>query len=250
MNSFFVAILKKYLVITCLAFLGFNLGCKSSKNAIEAAVQILPVQQMAQTQINNRMDLLHQQVSAFSTVLAKDRDFSIKLFAESDKTAPEVTEMASRYMEPMGLSLFMITSAKDTLLSCGQFPASIGSFCLSSQTLGQTPCFIYEELQGKQIPALEIKTKLTILDSSVQVIGGLIVDESFLKSIFLPQGYNLICKQGPFVMGMSGITTITDLANNIIFINGNRYAAASIAVPFCGQGSALQFIVIDNTPLP
>ena len=192
------------------------------------------------------------QVASFARTVASDRDFSMKVLVDKDRSASEVTDIAPRYMEPMALSLLSIVNSRDTILSCGQFPASAGGPSAVAGSLGDSAAFAMDNLKGVMVLTLQAKTRFTILDSVFFAIGGVVVDQNFCSRFSLPQGYRLLCKQGGTVIGAPGgqhVESISDVKDNVIVLNNASYPAISIVLPYVGSGSAPCLIVIADKPL-
>ena len=68
---------------------------------------------------------LSDQLAAFSRIVAADREFSMKLLVENNRSAPEVTEIAPRFMEPMGLS----TARNSRLAACAPVVRPVSRKC-------------------------------------------------------------------------------------------------------------------------
>jgi hypothetical protein len=210
------------------------------------------IKKQVETQLTNETNRLVAQLGAFSRTVSGDRDFSMKVLVEKDPSASEVTEIAPRYMGPMALSLLSIVNSRDTVLSCGQFPASAGGPSLVAGRLGDSAAFVMDDVKGVTVLTLQAKVRFTILDSVFFAIGGVIVDENFCTRFSLPQGYRVLCKQGGTVIGASGgqhVESISDVKDNMIVLNNASYPALSIALPFAGSGSAPCLVIMPDKPL-
>lgn len=235
------------LALCCAAAL---LLCCSSRSAKDKAISdLLPVKKQVETQLKTMTDGLTSQIAAFSRAVAGDRDFSMKVLVEKDRSAQEVTDIAPRYMEPMALSVLSIVNSRDTILSCGQFPASAGGPSPVAGLLGSSAAFVMDNVKGPTVLTLQAKERFAILDSVFYAIGGLIVDANFCSRFSLPQGYRLLCKQGAAVIGLEHVESISDVKDNMIALNNVSYPAVSIALPFSGSGSPPSLIIIPDKPL-
>jgi hypothetical protein len=224
--------------------------CCSSRSAKDRAISDLqPVKKLVEAQLKNVTDGLKTQVGAFSRVVAGDRDFSMKVLVEKDRSAPEVTEIAPHYMEPMALSVLSIVNNRDTVLSCGQFPASAGGPSLVAGLPGDSASFVIDNVKGQMVLTLQAKARFAILDSVFFAIGGVIVDGNFCSRFSLPQGYRLLCKQGGTVIGMDHVASISDVKDNVIVLNNVSYPAVTIALPYAGSGSAPCLVIIPDKSL-
>jgi hypothetical protein len=226
-------------------------SCSSDSSRKAAAITgLLLVKQQVENQLKNRMDGLSAQVGAFSRVVASDRDFSMKVLVEKDRSAPEVTGFAPRYMEAMGLSVLSLVNSRDTLLSCGQFPASAGGPAPVLALRDNAPCFVMDNVKGTPaVLTLQAQARFTILDSVFFATGGVIVDDNFCSSFSLPQGYSLLCKQGGTVTGMKHVESISDVKDNMIVLNNAPHPAVSVPLPYAGAGEPPFLVIFADKPL-
>ncbi|HUI92773.1 MAG TPA: hypothetical protein VLX68_11050 [Chitinivibrionales bacterium] len=223
--------------------------CQSKKQQTEAAYRELAfVKQSVERQINSQEDCLAQQIAAFAAVVAGDREFSMKLLVEKDKSAPEVTEIAQRYLAPMGLSILSITDSQYVILSCGHFPANAGSMFTSGSLLGDKPAFVMDNVKGETVLTLQSKSPFKILNAVFYVCGGMAVGKDFLARLSCWPGYSILVKQGTTVLGMEKVESISDVKDSTILLNNVRYPAASIGLPYAGAGDAPVCIVMSNRP--
>ena len=206
------------------------------------------VKQSIEQQINSQTDCIAKQIAGFASVVAGDREFSMKLLVEKEKSAPEVTEIAQRYLAPMALSILSITDSQYVLLSCGHFPANAGSVFESARMLGDKPAFIMDNVKGETVLTLQSKVRFKILDAVFYACGGMTVGKDFLGRLTCWPGYSILIKQGTTVLGMEKVESISDIKDSTILLNNVRYPAAAIALPFAGTGDAPQCIIMPNKP--
>lgn len=223
--------------------------CSPHSAKDKAIADLLLVKQQVEQQLKNRMDGLAGQMTAFSKVVAGDRDFSMKVLVEKDLSAPEVTEIAPRYMEPMALSLLSLVNSRDTLLSCGHFPASAGGPAPGARLPDDTPAFVSDNVRGTTVLTLLARARFTILDTVFFATGGVIVDENFCARFSIPGGYRLLCKQGGSVIGMQHVESISDIKDNVIVLNNKSYPAVSVPLPYTGSGAAPELVIMVEKPL-
>ena len=225
--------------------------CQSQRRQNEAAYRELAfVKQSLEQQINSQTDCIARQIAGFATVVAGDREFSMKLLVEKEKSAPEVTEIAQRYLGPMALSILSITDSQYVLLSCGHFPANAGSVFESARMLGDKPAFIMDNVKGETVLTLQSKVRFKILDAVFYACGGMAVGKDFLSRLTCWPGYSILIKQGTTVLGMEKIESISDIKDSTILLNNVRYPATSITLPFAGTGDAPLCIIMPNKPCP
>jgi hypothetical protein len=224
-------------------------SCQSLQKQNEAAYKELAfVKQSVEHQINSQMDLIAVQLAGFAGVVAGDREFSMKLLVEKDKSAPEVTEIAQRYLAPMALSILSVTDSQYSILSCGHFPANAGSAFESARLLGDKPAFIMDNVKGEAVLTLQSKAQFKILDAVFYACGGMAVGKDFLARLTCWPGYSILIKQGTTVLGMEKIESISDIKDSTILLNNVRYPAASIVLPFAGAGDAPQCVIMSTKP--
>ena len=237
-NNFLILI-----VLSCCSY--FILSCKSSNQQC-GHQELLDMKAAVEKQLQNEARRIAGQLAAFSKVVASDRDFSMKLFVETNRSAPEVTDLTLRFMEPMGFNLLEITDSASTLLSCAQFPASTGTNIFDkAELLGEQARFIIDNVKGQKALTLQSKVPFKILDTLFYCIGGRIVDESFISHLSPGGGFRLALKQGDMVLGMSG-RRISDLKDSTVAIDATVYPAVSITLPFAGQEETPFLILIDE----
>ena len=223
--------------------------CQSLRKQNEATYRELAfVKQSVEQQINSQTDCIAKQIAGFASVVAGDREFSMKLLVEKEKSAPEVTEIAQRYLAPMALSILSITDSQYVLLSCGHFPANAGSVFESARMLGDKPAFIIDNVKGETVLTLQSKVRFKILDAVFYACGGMAVGKDFLGRLTCWPGYSILIKQGTTVLGMEKVESISDIKDSTILLNNVRYPAAAIALPFAGTGDAPQCIIMPNKP--
>lgn len=194
---------------------------------------------------------LSDQLGAFSRVVAADREFSMKLLVENNRSAPEITEITSRFMEPMGLSVLEIADSQHVLLSCGQFSANAGTSAADKEALlNDKGVFVQDNIKGQKVLTLQANIRFKILDAGFYCTGGLIVDENFVSRMSPGNGFRLLLKQGQKVMGMDTVESISDVKDSTIIINNKTYQAMLFSLPFAGQGDAPFCILINENALP
>jgi hypothetical protein len=215
-----------------------QVGPQQELNIMKAAIE---------KQLQNESRRISDQLAAFSRVAAADRDFSMKLFVEGNRSAPEVTDLTYRFMEPMGFSLLEIADSGLSLLSCAQFPASTGTKIASTASmLDEKALFVIDNVKGQKTLTLQAKISFKILDSLFYCIGGRIVDDAFIAQLCSGSGFRLVLKQGDKILGMSNSQSISDIKDSTVALNGTVYPAVSIPLPVAGQGEAPVLILINE----
>jgi hypothetical protein len=90
-------------------------------------------------------------LSAFASEVAADQLFSLRLLAEGNRSAPEVTAKAGQFMSPMGFSVLTILDSASIIISSGDFPASTGNNALQKASLlTPEPKIIADQILGKK----------------------------------------------------------------------------------------------------
>jgi hypothetical protein len=223
--------------------------CRAPQNQNEQAYKELAfVKQSVEQQINSQTDCIARQIAGFAAVVAGDREFSMKLLVEKEKSASEVTEIAQRYLAPMALSILSITDSQYVLLSCGHFPANAGSVFESARMLGDKPAFIIDNVKGEAVLTLQSKVRFKILDAVFYACGGMVVGKDFLARLTCWPGYSILIKQGKTVLGMEKVESISDVKDSTILLNNVRYPAAAITLPFAGASDVPLCVIMSNKP--
>jgi hypothetical protein len=232
----------------CLVAITAMIGsCKPSGEQARERQELLTMKAVIEKQLQNEAQCISSRLSAFSKVASSDRDFSMKLFVEANRSAPEVTDLTFRFMEPMGFSLLEITDSAQVLLSCAQFPASTGTNVADKAgLLGERAQFIVDNLKGQKVLTLQSKARFRILDTLFYCIGGRIVDEGFISQLSPGSGFRLVLKQGDMVLGMNNNRRISDFKDSTVVIDATVYPAVSIPLPFAGKEETPFLILINE----
>ncbi|MBN2036229.1 MAG: hypothetical protein JW768_05765 [Chitinispirillaceae bacterium] len=200
--------------------------------------------------VEKRMHELHRDIgarlAAFSREVATDQVFSLRLLAEKNPSAQEVTGKAVQFLKPMGFSLLDIVDSSYTILSSAEFTASAGnSMAEKALQLSESPVVIVDRVMGKEVITLQARHRFTIAESiPFHVCGGIIIDEEWLAGLAPHYGIRVLLKKGSTVMGMEGIRTISEITDGTIIINDKKYAAVSIPLPYAGDDEAPVLIAL------
>ena len=191
-------------------------------------------------------------LSAFAAEVMADQLFSLRLLAEDNRSAPEITAKAGQFIKPMGFSVLTIIDSSSQILSSGDFPASTGnSAARKAALLADEPKLIVDHIMGKDVLTLQAKKAIRIVDSiPFYVLGGIAVDDAVLARLSPREGVVVLLKQGSAIAGMPGVKTITDVKDNKIVINDKEYGAFQLDLPFAGEGETPVLIVIVNPAKP
>lgn len=187
-------------------------------------------------------------LDAFAAEVANDQLFSLRLIAEDNRSAPEVTAKAGQFMKPMGFSVLTIIDSASIILSSGDFAASVGNSAVEKAALlDAEPKVIIDQVMGKNVVTLQARKSIKIVDGiPFSAIGGVVIDDDFLARLSVRRGVTTILKQGNTVIGMNGVRTISEIKDNRIVIDNKEYGACRIDLPFAGTdaGGVPELIVI------
>jgi hypothetical protein len=226
--------------------IGMAFSCKPSMKQACGRQELDDLKTIVEKQIQNEARRISDQLTAFSKVVAADRDFSMKLFVEGNRSAPEVTDITHRFMEPMGLSILEITDSAQVLLSCAEFPASTGTKVSDKAALlGEQGRFIFDNVKGQKVLTLQAQIRFKILDTLFYCIGGRIIDDAFVLQLSPENGFRLVLKADG-IMGMNAPQTISDIKDSSVVVNATVYPAASISLPFVGGGKSPVLLLINE----
>jgi hypothetical protein len=228
--------------------------CQQPKQAAAVcpAGEIVLCKEEVSKRLRELSDDIGARLSAFASEVAGDQLFSLRLLAESNRSAPEVTAKAGQFIKPMGFSVLTILDSASFILSSGDFPASAGNSALQKAVLlADQPKFIVDHIMGKSVLTLQAKRTIRIVDSiPFFVLGGIVIDDTVLARISPREGVVVLLKQGSVVTGMPGVKTITDVKDEKIVINDKEYGAFQVPLPFAGEGEAPVFIVTVDPAKP
>jgi hypothetical protein len=222
-------------------------SCKPPAGQAGVHEELLALKALMEKYVQNEANRISDELVAFSKVAAADRDFPMKLFAEGNRSAPEVTDFTHRFMEPMGFSLLEIADSSQTILSCAQFPASTGTkIAENAEMLGDEARFVYDNVKGQKVLTLQAKVHFRILDTLLYCLGGRIVDDAFVSQLSPGNGYKLFLLLGAKVFGVSSGSSISDITDSTVAVSGAVYPAVLISLPFAGQGERPTLILISE----
>ncbi|MFW5775118.1 MAG: hypothetical protein ACOCW2_02415, partial [Chitinivibrionales bacterium] len=199
-----------------------------------AVAELTHTAEMVEADIQDLQNRLADQLAGLSSVIAQDRDFAMKLIVQHDTSAPEVTEMAERYMKPMDFSVLEITTAGGLVLSSGHFPGQTGNLTDEQiPLLDSTAAFTVDNIRGREMLTFQRRIGFEAAGSRYYCSGGLIVDSSFVAMIQPRKDVRLLVQHGSEVIGMD-IKSMSEIQNNEIIINDTTWLAARISVPAGG----------------
>jgi hypothetical protein len=188
-------------------------------------------------------------LSAFCKEVAGDQLFSLRLLVENNPTAPEVTNKATQFLKPMGFSLLEIADSGYTLISCGQFPASVGnSIASKGELLTDEPVVLADRVMAGEVLSFQAKCAFTIAESiNFYAMGGVVIDGDWLKRLSPREGVTVLLKQGATVLGLDNVKTISEVKEGKVIINDKEYAAIEIPLPYAQSAEAPSLIAVLKT---
>lgn len=188
-----------------------------------------------------RLDRINRDIgkrlSVFAKGTASDQMFSLRLLAENNPTALEVTGRAAEFIGPMGFSLLDITDAAGVIVSSGSLVASVGNSAAEKLSkLSEAPCFIRDKVVGAGLLTLQAKSPIIIADSiRFFALGGMIVDSAFLAMLSPGEGVIVLLKQDNSITGLGDIRKISEVKNGRIIIKDKKYPAIALSLPMPGK---------------
>lgn len=202
------------------------------------------VEETVKQNIEGVSDRILMQLEALSKTIAEDKNFALRLLAENDRSSSDITEYAVRFMSPMGFSVLDITDSSLIILSSGHFAANAGNSVIEKAKLSSKPAYYDDNIMGQKRLTIQSKVKFTISDIPFYVIGGLEINEQFLKDLSPNQNVTILLKRGREYFGKSDIRSISEVTNGRIFINDKEYYAAEVQLPFAGNEDNPSLIIV------
>lgn len=215
-----------------------------------ALLELLHTKGIVEKRLDDCRDRLARQLTAFSTVVANDRDFAMKLIVEQDVSAPEVSEIAARYMDVMDLDLLEVADGAHVLLSCGHFPASAGnSVEAKAAQLDSVATLIYDNVKGQRMLTMQARIEFSIGEEArLACMGGMIVDSTFIHELAPREGLRVLFRYGDLTMGMYSIEAMSEITDNTMIVNDTTYLATSVRLRHADEGEAPELILLSDIP--
>lgn len=188
---------------------------------------------------------IENQLTAFSQAVTSNRIFSLRLLVENDRSSIDITELASRYLKPMGFSVLDIADSEEVILSSGHFPANAGNR-LGSNTdkLSLDPSIVDEFVMGSSKMILKAKKEFKIADIPFLAVGGIEVNEGFLNNLIPCDGVKVILKRENEYYGIPDIHSVSEIKEKKIIINDNEYFAAQFELPYVGEEDKSPVLIV------
>lgn len=232
------------ILAAALVFYFFNRKIDEANKSF-SLIELKEAQLSVEKNLQEKLNKIDTQLNAFSSTISSDRNFSLRLFVENDKSSPDITEKAQQFLNPMGFSLLEITDSSYNILSSGHFPASAGnSDSLKASVLTEQPAIFEDEMMGSKVITIQAKKQFKIADIPFYALGGLEINDEFLKDLTPRDGVKVLFKLGDRISGMSGINSLSEINNGVVIINNREYNAACIDLPYKGEGPAPVLIIL------
>ena len=244
--KYVITVLVTLLLVGALVFILFQQ--RSKKEIARAKVRELKqVEQSVQKRFQGLTSQLSAQLTSFATSVASNRNFSLRLLVENDRSSPDITEMAVHFRGPMGFSVLEITDSAYVILSSGHFPASAGNRIEEKAAqLTSEPLILTDNVMGAPKLTMQLKKKFHIAEIPFYVIGGLEIHDQFLSGLCPREGVMILLKTGNEYLGKPGIRSISEVKDSKIFINDKEYYATQMGLPLAGGETASLIIVLEK----
>lgn len=214
-----------------------------------AKLSLLSVmEQTVQNELQEASSHIERQLRELSEVIAADKQFSLKIFVENDRSSQLVTEMAEKFMGPMGFSVLEISDASNRILSSGHFPASAGNSNKEKmQLLTSEASAVDENIMGTPTLTLQAKSDFTIAGFNFHTSGGTTIDKAFLERLTPNAAVTILLKRDEEYIGKDDIRSISPITDHQIIINDQKHLASELDIPSSGQAGELKLLVILGT---
>jgi len=208
-----------------------------SNNSTFSLIELKEAQLSVEKSLAEKLNKLDQQLDAFSSSISNDRNFSLRLLVENDRSSPDVTEKAGQFLDPMGFSILEITDSAFNILSSGHFPASAGNGdTLKASLIGKSPLLLDDNIMGSNVLTFQTGKRFAIAGMTFYAIGGIQVNSEFLNGLSPRNGVKVLLKRGKVILGMENIRSISEIKDNKIIINDKEYLAVQMYLPYAGEG--------------
>ncbi len=215
-----------------------------SEQKLDYRIQKLRI---AEKTVKQNLDLLSgkisRQLNAFAETIAADKSFALRVLAENDRSSTDVTELAGRFISPMDFSVLEVTDSKLNILSSGHFVANAGNSVTEKERLKSEPTCFDDNIMGQKRLTLQSRVRFTISEIPFFVLGGLEVNEKFLRSLTPNNDISVLLKRGKQYCGKSDISSISEVNNDRIIINDKEYWASELKLPYIGTDEAPSLII-------
>ncbi len=178
---------------------------------------------------------VERQLASFGRIVSDDMDFAMKLSIDGDISAPEISEFALQYMEPMGFSFLEIVDSSYTILSSGHFPSSNGNVAMDNKDMPEKKAVIRQkDIKGDKFITLLIKVPFNCAGINLYAVGGIKLSDELLSTLSPNSSSKVIIKDGEQIVGFD-VKTISELKDHRIIINDKTYYASSTTLNMPGN---------------
>lgn len=186
-------------------------------------------------------------LNSFTKAVSEDRNFSLRLLVENDRSSPDVTQTSVKFIGPMGFSVLELTDSAFTILSSGHFPANAGnSISAKANRLAEEPGIYLENMMGEEVLTLQAIKRFEIADIPFFAVGGLKIDQNFLDMLSPGIGIGVLLRDESRYMGEITIRSISEIKNNRILINDQEYLATQFPLTPSGENTPALIVVLMN----
>ncbi len=214
-------------------------------------LQSIKIQKLliAESAVKSRLSIIESklidQLNAFSNAVSTDKNFSLKMFVESDLSSSDIVDIAGRYLKTMDFSVLEVIDSSGTIVSSGHFPASAGqNISEHIAALSRRPTAIKENIMGNQVLTLQSKKMFEIADFQFYAIGGYEINSKLLKELSPWDEVTVLLQNGNDYIGMDDIRSISEIKDHSIIINDKEYYATRIPFSSVNNKSELSLLVI------
>lgn len=209
--------------------------------------EILRAEQMVEKKLQEINSEISSRLSSFTKSIAEDRNFTLRLLVENDRSSPDITQSAARFLGPMGFSVLDLTDSSFVILSSGHFPANAGnSIANKASSLDKQPGVYRENLIGNEVLTMQALSRFEIAEFPFFAAGGLKLDEEFLRKLSPSSDITVLLKDDNKYIGDIDVRSISEIKDNRILINDNEFLASQISLPSSGENNPVLIIVLRD----
>jgi hypothetical protein len=246
MNRHILSFILGFCVAGLLVFFIMHYRSQRGSAAGEAG-EFMVVRQAVEKNLRDLSQDITARLAAFGSEAASDQLFALRLIAENNPSAPEVADKAMGFMAPMGFAFLSIVDSAGVILSSGHFPASRGDRLAEGvfRRLSEEPKLMEDNVAGTKTLSLQARRSFVVADSiTYYALGGVAVDGALLARLSPFPEVKILLRRGGEVTGMDGITTISEVTDNTVLLNGARHPAFKVMLDFAGEGEAPELIAV------
>jgi hypothetical protein len=119
------------------------------------------------------------------------------------------------------------------------------SVASKGELLSDEPVVLIDRIMGGEVLSFQAKCSFTIAESiTFCAMGGVVIDEKWLKRLSPREGVTVLLKQGATVLGLNNVKTISEVKEGKVIINDKEYAAVEIPLPHAGSAEAPSLIAV------